>query len=38
MSEILKDFALKFNGSIRLEAREERLTADAGALLLSDWA
>jgi hypothetical protein len=25
MGEILKDFALKFNGSIRLEAREERL-------------
>ena len=36
MGEILKDFALKFNGSIRLEAREERLTAEAGALLLRE--
>ncbi len=31
MGEILKDFALKFNGSIRLEARAERLTAEAGS-------
>ena len=38
MGEILKDFALKFNGSIRLEAREERLTAEAGALLLRESA
>lgn len=29
MGEILKDFTLKFNGSICLEAREERLTAEA---------
>jgi hypothetical protein len=36
MGEILKEFALKFNGSIRLEAREERLTAEAGALLLRE--
>jgi hypothetical protein len=36
MGEILKDFGLKFNGSIRLEAREERLTAEAGALLLRE--
>jgi hypothetical protein len=36
MGEILKDFALKFNGSIWLEAREERLTAEAGALLLRE--
>jgi hypothetical protein len=36
MGEILKDFALKFNGSIRLEEREERLTAEAGALLLRE--
>lgn len=36
MGEILTDFALKFNGSIRLEAREERLTAEAGALLLRE--
>jgi hypothetical protein len=36
MGEILKDFALKFNGSIRLEAREERLTVEAGALLLRE--
>jgi hypothetical protein len=36
MGEILKDFALKFNGSIRLEEREERLTTEAGALLLRE--
>ena len=36
MGEILKEFALKFNGSIRLEARKERLTSEAGALLLRE--
>jgi hypothetical protein len=36
MGEILKDFALKFNGSVRLEARDERLTTEAGALLLRE--
>jgi|GEM_PF-5248834 len=36
MGEIIKDFTLKFNGSIRLEARKERLTAESGALLLGE--
>jgi len=34
MGEILNEFALKFNGSVRLEARAERLTGEAGAVVL----
>jgi hypothetical protein len=33
MGEILNDFGLEFNGSVKLEAREERLTSEAGAVL-----
>ncbi len=36
MGEILGNFSLKFNGSVRVEARAERLTSDAGALLLRE--
>ena len=36
MGEILNEFALKFNGSVRLEAREERLTGEAGAVVLRE--
>ena len=36
MGEILTDFALKFNGSVKLEARAERLTSEAGAVLLRE--
>jgi DDE family transposase len=36
MGEILTEFSLKFNGSVRLEARAERLTSEAGALLLRE--
>lgn len=36
MGEIFPEFSLKFNGSLRLEARAERLTAEAGALLLRE--
>jgi hypothetical protein len=30
MGEMLKEFALKFNGSSRLEARHKRLTGEVG--------
>ena len=33
MGEILNDFTLEFNGSVKVEAREERLTAEAGAVV-----
>jgi Transposase DDE domain group 1 len=36
MGEILNDFSLEFNGSVRVEAREERLTGEAGAVLLRE--
>jgi hypothetical protein len=36
MGEILTDFSLEFNGSVKLEAREERLTSEAGAVLLRE--
>jgi len=36
MGEILNQFALKFNGSVRLEARAERLTGEAGAVVLRE--
>jgi hypothetical protein len=36
MGETLKEISLRFNGSIRLEARPELLTAEAGALLLRE--
>jgi hypothetical protein len=36
MGEILTDFSLKFNGSVKLEARAERLTSEAGAVLLRE--
>ncbi|HEX5746512.1 MAG TPA: transposase, partial [Archangium sp.] len=36
MGEILNEFALKFNGSVRLEGREERLTGEAGAVVLRE--
>jgi hypothetical protein len=36
MGEIINDFALEFNGSVRLEARAERLTSEAGAVLLRE--
>ncbi len=28
MGEILNDFTMEFNGSVRVEAREERLTTE----------
>jgi hypothetical protein len=36
MGEILNDFALEFNGSVKLEARAERLTSEAGAVLVRE--
>jgi hypothetical protein len=36
MGEIINDFTLEFNGSVRLEARAERLTSEAGAVLLRE--
>jgi hypothetical protein len=36
MGEMLKEISLTFNGSIRLEARPDLLTAEAGALLLRE--
>jgi hypothetical protein len=36
MGEIIRDLALEFNGSVRLEARAERLTSEAGAVLLRE--
>ena len=36
MGEILTDFSLKFNGSVKLEARAERLTSEAGATPVCD--
>lgn len=36
MGEILNEFALEFNGSVRVEAREERLTSEGGAVLLRE--
>lgn len=36
MGEILNEFGLEFNGSVKLEARAERLTAEAGAVLLRE--
>jgi hypothetical protein len=36
MGEILTDFSLEFNGSVKLEARAERLTSEAGAVLLRE--
>jgi hypothetical protein len=36
MGEIIGDISLKFNGSVRVEAREERLTSEAGAVLLRE--
>ncbi|QRK05488.1 IS1380 family transposase [Archangium violaceum] len=36
MGEILNDFGLEFNGSVKLEARAERLTSEAGAVLLRE--
>lgn len=36
MGEILPQLLMKFNGSVRLEARAERLTSEAGAVLLRE--
>jgi hypothetical protein len=36
MGESLKEVRAEFNGSIRIEARQERLTSDAGALCLRE--
>ncbi len=36
MGEIINDFTMEFNGSVRVEAREERLTAEAGAVVLRE--
>lgn len=36
MGEELPLFGMEFNGSVRLEARAERLTSDAGAVLLRE--
>lgn len=36
MGDSVADFRAHFNGSIRIEPRSERLTGDAGALLLRD--
>lgn len=36
MGEELSLFQLEFNGSVRVEARPERLTSDAGAILLRE--
>lgn len=36
MGEIINGFSLEFNGSVRLEAREERLTSEAGAVVLRE--
>lgn len=36
MGERVADFRAEFNGSIRIEPRSERLTGDAGVLLLRD--
>ncbi|WP_052518481.1 transposase [Archangium violaceum] len=36
MGEILTDFSVRFNGSVKLEARAERLTSEAGAVLLRE--
>jgi hypothetical protein len=36
MGEIFNDFSLEFNGSVKLEARAERLTSEAGAVLLRE--
>jgi hypothetical protein len=36
MGEILNEFAMEFNGSVRVEAREERLTGEAGAVMLRE--
>lgn len=38
MGESYQLFALEFNGSVKIEAREERLTSDAGAILLREAA
>ncbi len=37
MGEILTDFSLKFNGSVKLEARAERLTSEAGRCCSGRW-
>ena len=34
MGELLTDFAVKVTGSVKLEARAERLTSEAWAVLL----
>ena len=36
MGESVADFRAQFNGCVRIESRSERLTGDAGALLLRD--
>ena len=36
MGESVADFRAQFDGAVRIEARSERLTGDAGALLLRD--
>lgn len=36
MGESISDFKLEFNGSVKVEAREERLTAEAGAVVLRE--
>lgn len=36
MGERIADFRAQFNGALRVECRSERLTSDAGALLLRD--
>lgn len=36
MGESVAEFRAQFNGAVRIEARGERLTGDAGALLLRD--
>jgi hypothetical protein len=36
MGEILNELALEFNGSVKVEAREERLTSEAGAVVLRE--
>lgn len=36
MGEIFNELALEFNGSVKVEAREERLTSEAGAVVLRE--
>ncbi len=36
MGEEVTPFSVEFNGSLRIEARVERLTSDAGAVILRE--